>query len=152
MTQIAFIGLGNMGGPMAANLVKAGFAIRGFDLAESSKKAAAAAGIAVAASINDAVQEAETVITMLPAGQHVLDVWNEIVPLLEKAFGTWQAPTAPRPVKDLAAAIPALNPRVILIDRPNSPQSVITAGRVLPLTGRPVCTKFVASACSIPSL
>ncbi len=84
MTQIAFIGLGNMGGPMAANLVKAGFAIRGFDLAESSKKAAAAAGIAVAASINDAVQEAETVITMLPAGQHVLDVWNEIVPLLEK--------------------------------------------------------------------
>ena len=84
MTQIAFIGLGNMGGPMAANLVKAGFAVRGFDLAESSKKAAAAAGIAVAASINDAVQGAETVITMLPAGQHVLDVWNEIVPLLEK--------------------------------------------------------------------
>jgi 3-hydroxyisobutyrate dehydrogenase len=84
MTRIAFIGLGNMGGPMAANLVKAGFAVRGFDLAESSKKAAVEAGVTVAPSINDVVQEAETVITMLPAGQHVLDVWNEIVPLLEK--------------------------------------------------------------------
>jgi 3-hydroxyisobutyrate dehydrogenase len=84
MTRIAFIGLGNMGGPMAANLVKAGFAVRGFDLAESSKKAAVEAGVAVASSIADVVQEAETVITMLPAGQHVLDVWNEIVPLLEK--------------------------------------------------------------------
>ena len=82
MTRIAFIGLGNMGGPMAANLVKAGFAVRGFDLAESSKQAAAKDGIAIASSVTDAVQEAETVITMLPAGRHVLDVWSEIVPLL----------------------------------------------------------------------
>jgi 3-hydroxyisobutyrate dehydrogenase len=82
MTRIAFIGLGNMGGPMAANLVKAGLAVRGFDLAESSKKAAAESGVAIASSIADAVQDAETVITMLPAGQHVLDVWNEVVPRL----------------------------------------------------------------------
>ena len=84
MTQIAFIGLGNMGGPMAANLVKAGFAVRGFDLAESSKKAATEAGVTVASGIADAVQEAGVVITMLPAGQHVLDVWSAIAPILEK--------------------------------------------------------------------
>ncbi|CAM5418908.1 3-hydroxyisobutyrate dehydrogenase OS=Afipia felis OX=1035 GN=Hgd PE=3 SV=1 [Afipia felis] len=82
MTRIAFIGLGNMGGPMAVNLVKAGFAVRGFDLAESSKKMAAESGVTIAPSIADAVQDAGTVITMLPAGQHVLDVWNEVVPRL----------------------------------------------------------------------
>ncbi len=60
----------------------------------------------------------------------------QLLPLLEKAFGTWQAPAAPKPVKNLAAAVPAARPRIVLIDRPNSPQSVITAGRVLPLTGR----------------
>ena len=60
----------------------------------------------------------------------------ELLPLFESAFGNWQSPATPRPVKDLAAAIPAPRPRVVLIDRPNSPQSVITAGRVLPLTGR----------------
>jgi 3-hydroxyisobutyrate dehydrogenase len=82
MTRIAFIGLGNMGGPMAANLVKAGFAVRGFDLAESSKKTAVESGVVIGSSIADAVQDAETVITMLPVGQHVLDVWNEVVPRL----------------------------------------------------------------------
>jgi zinc protease len=60
----------------------------------------------------------------------------ELLPLLEKAFGNWQAPATPKPVKNLAAAIPAPTPRIVLIDRPNSPQSVIYAGRVLPLTGR----------------
>ncbi|MBV1686608.1 insulinase family protein [Novosphingobium sp. G106] len=60
----------------------------------------------------------------------------ELQPLLEKAFGSWQAPTTPKPVKDLTAAIPAPHPRIVLIDRPNSPQSVIYAGRVLPVTGR----------------
>jgi len=60
----------------------------------------------------------------------------ELVPLLEKAFGSWQTPAAPKPVKDLTAAIPAPRPRIVLIDRPNSPQSVIYAGRVLPVTGR----------------
>lgn len=59
----------------------------------------------------------------------------ELLPLLEKAFGDWQAPATPKPVKNLAAAIPAPRPRVVLIDRPNSPQSVIVAGRVLPMTG-----------------
>jgi len=84
MTRIAFIGLGNMGGPMAANLVKAGLPVCGFDLAASSKQAAMEAGVVVASSIAEAVEDADVAITMLPAGQHVLDVWNEIVPLLEK--------------------------------------------------------------------
>jgi predicted Zn-dependent peptidase len=60
----------------------------------------------------------------------------DLLPLLEKAFGDWQAPAAPKPVKDLAAPVPAPRPRIVLIDRPNSPQSVIVAARVLPVTGR----------------
>ena len=60
----------------------------------------------------------------------------ELKPLLEAAFGNWQSPTTPRPMKALDATIPAPRPRIVLIDRPNSPQSVIVAGRVLPLTGR----------------
>jgi len=75
---IAFIGLGNMGGPMAANLVKAGFEVIGFDLNPVSREAAAATGIQIATSVVNAVQGAGAVVTMLPAGQHVLSVWSEI--------------------------------------------------------------------------
>ena len=75
MAIIGFIGLGNMGGPMAANLVKAGHTVTGFDLNPASLEALAAAGGAVAASASDAVKGAEVVITMLPAGQHVRQVW-----------------------------------------------------------------------------
>jgi predicted Zn-dependent peptidase len=60
----------------------------------------------------------------------------ELRPLLEASFGQWQAPTTPRAAKALGAAIPAPRPRIVLIDRPGSPQSVIVAGRVLALTGR----------------
>lgn len=81
MTRIAFIGLGNMGGPMAANLVKAGHQVTGFDLSAASLEAARAAGITVAASAAAAVTGAEVIITMLPAGRHVTAVWSEIVPL-----------------------------------------------------------------------
>ena len=61
---------------------------------------------------------------------------EQLLPLLDQAFGGWKAPTTPKPVKNLAAAVPASRSRVVLIDRPNSPQSVIIAGRVLPITGR----------------
>ncbi len=71
MTQIAFIGLGNMGGPMALNLIKAGHALRVFDLSPSALEAARAAGATVAASPAEAVAGAQTVISMLPASQHV---------------------------------------------------------------------------------
>ena len=74
MTNIAFIGLGNMGGPMAANLVKAGHAVQGFDLEPASRDAARAAGVSIAGAGTEAVRDAQVVITMLPAGKHVLSV------------------------------------------------------------------------------
>ena len=67
-TKIAFIGLGNMGGPMAANLLKAGHQVAGFDL--SAEAMAAFAGTR-AGSVAEAIKGAEVVVTMLPAGQHV---------------------------------------------------------------------------------
>ncbi|HEY7810057.1 MAG TPA: pitrilysin family protein [Allosphingosinicella sp.] len=59
----------------------------------------------------------------------------ELLPMLEARFGTWQAPAAPKGVKSFAAAIPAAKPRVVLIDRPGSPQSVIYGGVVTPYKG-----------------
>jgi 3-hydroxyisobutyrate dehydrogenase len=80
MTTIAFIGLGNMGGPMAANLVKAGHQVVAFDLVAASREQAKSDGAAIAESSVSAVKGAEIVITMLPAGKHVLAVWNDVVP------------------------------------------------------------------------
>jgi len=84
MANIAFIGLGNMGGPMAANLVKAGHKVAGFDLVEASREAAKTAGVSIAATAVDAVKQADVVVTMLPAGKHVLSVWTEILPSVAK--------------------------------------------------------------------
>jgi 3-hydroxyisobutyrate dehydrogenase len=84
MTSIAFIGLGNMGGPMAANLVKAGHKVQGFDLTPASRDAAKAEGVSIAATAALAVKGAEVVVTMLPAGKHVLSVWTEILPAVAK--------------------------------------------------------------------
>jgi len=78
--QIAFIGLGNMGGPMAANLVKAGHKVTGFDIVKSLCDGARATGVTIAPSATDAVKQAEVIITMLPAGKHVVSVWTEVVP------------------------------------------------------------------------
>ena len=79
MARIAFIGLGNMGGPMAANLVKAGHEVTGFDLASPVLKAAEESGVAPASHISQAVKDAEIVITMLPQGKHVLTAWTDIL-------------------------------------------------------------------------
>src|SRR5690349_5673469 len=84
MANIAFIGLGNMGGPMAANLVKAGHKVVAFDLVAASREQAKADGAAIAESAASSVKGAEIVITMLPAGKHVLSVWNEVVPAMTK--------------------------------------------------------------------
>jgi 3-hydroxyisobutyrate dehydrogenase len=84
MTSIAFIGLGNMGGRMAANLVKAGHKVTAFDLVAASRDQAKADGAAVAESSVVSVMGAEVVITMLPAGKHVLSVWQEVVPAMAK--------------------------------------------------------------------
>src|ERR1700755_2329875 len=84
MASIAFIGLGNMGGPMAANLIKAGHKVVAFDLVAASRDQAEADGAAIAESSIASVKGAEIVITMLPAGKHVLGVWHEVVPAMGK--------------------------------------------------------------------
>ncbi|WP_345061722.1 3-hydroxyisobutyrate dehydrogenase [Leifsonia kafniensis] len=71
-TTIAFIGLGHMGGPMAANLVRAGYSLLGFDLVPAAARQAGANGVTMAASAAEAAAAADVVITMLPAGEHVL--------------------------------------------------------------------------------
>jgi 3-hydroxyisobutyrate dehydrogenase len=80
MPAIGFIGLGNMGAPMAANLVKSGEHVLGFDLVPALREAATGDGVQIVADACGTVDDAEIVITMLPAGEHVLSVWNEIVP------------------------------------------------------------------------
>ena len=75
MTAITFIGLGNMGGPMATNLIKGGHDVTVFDLNPDAVKALTDAGAKSASDIKTAAQGADCVITMLPAGQHVQRVY-----------------------------------------------------------------------------
>ncbi|HYC14374.1 MAG TPA: 3-hydroxyisobutyrate dehydrogenase [Stellaceae bacterium] len=76
MSKIGFIGLGNMGGPMAANLVKAGHHVAGFDLAAPAMEGFKKAGGSLAKSAAAAVAEAEVVVTMLPAGPQVRQAYT----------------------------------------------------------------------------
>jgi len=75
MATIGFIGLGNMGAPMAANLVKAGHTVTGFDINPASLQALTAVGGKTATSAAEAAKGADVVITMLPEGAHVREVW-----------------------------------------------------------------------------
>ncbi|KCZ93191.1 3-hydroxyisobutyrate dehydrogenase [Hyphomonas johnsonii] len=75
MTRIAFIGLGNMGAGMCANLARAGHAVRAFDLNKAAIANAENSGAKGAASVAEAVGDAEVVVSMLPAGKHVLSVY-----------------------------------------------------------------------------
>jgi 3-hydroxyisobutyrate dehydrogenase len=77
MAKIGFIGLGNMGGPMVANLVKAGHSVAGFDLVPAAVDKAVAAGATAAAGAAAAAEGADIVLTMLPAGRHVRSVYLE---------------------------------------------------------------------------
>ena len=79
MAKIAFIGLGHMGGGMAPNLVKAGHEVRAFDLSDEALDRAVEQGCSRAASTTEAVKDAEVVVTMLPAAQHVLGVYRDQV-------------------------------------------------------------------------
>jgi 3-hydroxyisobutyrate dehydrogenase len=79
MTRVAFIGLGNMGGGMAANLAKAGHEVRAFDLSEDALLRAEARGASRAGSAEEAVAGADAVVTMLPAGKHVRQVYEASV-------------------------------------------------------------------------
>ncbi|HEY1856346.1 3-hydroxyisobutyrate dehydrogenase [Acidocella sp.] len=74
--DIAFIGLGNMGLPMASNLVKAGHTVQGFDVSPAANEAAAKAGIKIASGAAEAVRGAEIVISMLPNGKLVLELYG----------------------------------------------------------------------------
>ncbi|MEM9027982.1 MAG: 3-hydroxyisobutyrate dehydrogenase [Pseudomonadota bacterium] len=79
MAAIGFIGLGNMGGPMAGNLVKAGHTVSGFDLVAANVDAASAQGVTPASSLASAASDVDVVVTMLPAGEHVRKVWQEAI-------------------------------------------------------------------------
>ncbi|MBL0544093.1 3-hydroxyisobutyrate dehydrogenase [Aeromonas jandaei] len=100
MTRIGFIGLGNMGGPMAANLAKAGHTVQVFDLVAHSVERAIAAGCIAAGDAREAVTNSDVVISMLPAGEHVRSL------LLGESDGE-------RGGQDLLAALPA---GVLVID------------------------------------
>jgi len=80
MARVAFIGLGNMGGGMAANLAKAGHDVRAFDLSEDALARAEAAGCLRSADALSAVDGAEAVVTMLPAGTHVEQTYTAVLP------------------------------------------------------------------------
>src|SRR5215472_435200 len=75
MATIGFIGLGNMGAPMAANLVNAGYRVIGYDINMGSMQALVSAGVQPANTAAEATRGADVVITMLPAGEHVREVW-----------------------------------------------------------------------------
>ena len=93
---IAFLGLGHMGGPMAVNLVKAGYTVTGFDVVPAALDAARAHGIATADTAAEAVAGAAVVLTMLPSGKHLLDAYR----------GTLDQPGKPGGQGLLAAAAP----------------------------------------------
>ncbi|MGU3575215.1 3-hydroxyisobutyrate dehydrogenase [Brucellaceae bacterium C25G] len=78
MSKIAFIGLGNMGLPMALNLIKADHEVVGFDLSQASCEEAEKLGVKIVSSAQEAVQTADVLITMLPKGEHVLSVYQSV--------------------------------------------------------------------------
>jgi 3-hydroxyisobutyrate dehydrogenase len=80
MSNIGFIGLGNMGAPMAANLVRSGGPVLGFDVVPALRQACAQEGVQIVANARATVENADIVITMLPGGEQVLSVWNDILP------------------------------------------------------------------------
>ena len=75
MTKIGFIGLGNMGGPMAVNLVRAGHELIGYDLTKSARQAFVQAGGQVCTEMREVARDAEIIITMLPSGSNVREVY-----------------------------------------------------------------------------
>jgi 3-hydroxyisobutyrate dehydrogenase len=79
MTRVAFIGLGNMGSGMSANQLKAGREVVAFDLSADAMAKAKAAGMNAAASAGEAVKDVDVVFTMLPAGQHVRELYEQAV-------------------------------------------------------------------------
>ncbi|MFY9893588.1 MAG: 3-hydroxyisobutyrate dehydrogenase [Xanthobacteraceae bacterium] len=84
MPTIGFIGLGNMGAPMAANLVKSGERVLGFDMVAAARQASVQAGVQIVADAKQSAALADVVVTMLPAGEHVVSVWRDVLPAAKK--------------------------------------------------------------------
>ncbi len=84
MPTIGFIGLGNMGAPMAANLVKSGEQVLGFDMVAAARQASVQDGVQIAADAKQSAAQADVVVTMLPAGEHVVSVWRDVLPAAKK--------------------------------------------------------------------
>ncbi|KER82375.1 3-hydroxyisobutyrate dehydrogenase [Xanthomonas arboricola] len=129
MSKIAFIGLGNMGGPMAANLSKAGHQLRVFDLVPAALDAAVAAGAHAASSAHDTLADAEIVISMLPASRHVEEVYlgeaGILAQIPEGALVIDCSTIAPASARKLAAEAQARGLAVL-----DAPVSGGTAGAV----------------------
>jgi len=108
VAHIVFIGLGNMGVPMAANLQKAGHGVTGFDLSPQARATAAGAGLTVAAREDGLFSGADAVITMLPNGAAVREVWARAVPQIKRGALIMDSSTidvaSSRAAHDLAAA------------------------------------------------
>ncbi|MDO5290413.1 MAG: 3-hydroxyisobutyrate dehydrogenase [Pseudomonadota bacterium] len=124
-TRIAFIGLGNMGGPMAINLQKAGYAVSAFDLSADALAKVQAAGVTPAASASAAAQGAQVVISMLPASRHVEGLYlgdgsspGLLAELAEGALVMDCSTIAPASAKKVAAAAAARG--LAMIDAPVS--------------------------------
>ncbi|WP_085462333.1 3-hydroxyisobutyrate dehydrogenase [Xanthomonas hortorum] len=122
MSKIAFIGLGNMGGPMAANLIKAGHQLRVFDLVPAALDAAAAAGAHSARPAHDTLADAEIVISMLPASRHVEGLYfgeaGILVQIPEGALVIDCSTIAPVTARKVAAAAQARG--LAMLDAPVS--------------------------------
>ncbi|PKH16462.1 3-hydroxyisobutyrate dehydrogenase [Pseudomonas fluorescens] len=120
--KIAFIGLGNMGAPMARNLIKAGHALNLFDLNQTVLKELAELGGTISSSPRDAAKDAELVITMLPAALHVRSVWlNEdgVLAGIAKGVPAVDCSTIdPQTIRDVAVA--AAKQGVAVADAPVS--------------------------------
>ena len=84
MPTIGFIGLGNMGAPMAANLVKYGERVLGFDMVAAARQASVRDGVQIVADAKQSAALADVVVTMLPAGEHVVSVWRDVLPAAKK--------------------------------------------------------------------
>lgn len=84
MSNIGFIGLGNMGLPMAKNLIKAGHTIKAFDTVNDACTAASEAGMTVTSTVDEAAHNVEFVITMLPSGPIMLSVFEQTIPVASK--------------------------------------------------------------------
>lgn len=121
MSSIAFIGLGNMGAPMAHNLIKAGHQLTVFDLVPQAVQGLVAAGARAAADATEAVKGAEVVVTMLPASKHVeaLYLANDLLAAIDAAALVIDCSTiAPDSARKVAAAAKARG--LAMIDAPVS--------------------------------